>query len=309
MNFLEALTARAKTRTTRLVFAEGSEPRVLEAAARLEREGICTPILLSDPSSRPEFDAYVKRFQELRGATIEEATEKMKNPHYFATMLLHEGQADGMIAGPTAPSRERILPALELIKTKVEHHRVSGAMLMILPETVDPDAANGGLLLFADCAVNIEPSTEVLAQIASDSADTALLLGLDPKIALLSFSTAGSTQHPLAQKMKDAAALVRHQRPELAVEGELQVDAALMDQVAALKDPGSPIAGHANVLIFPDLEAGNIAYKLVERLGGATVIGPILQGLKKPMNEVSRGSSAEDIFNLAVVTSIQSHTA
>lgn len=305
MNFLAALTARAKTHKLRLVFAEGSEPRVMEAAARLEQEGVCTSILLTDPASHPEFAAYVERFRELRGTTVEEATEKMKNPHYFATMLLHEGQAEGMIAGPTAPSRERILPALELIKTKIEHHRVSGAMLMILPETVDSDAANGGLLLFADCAVNIEPSTEVLAQIASDTADTAKLLGIDPKIALLSFSTAGSTQHPLAQKMKDAAALVRHQRPELAVEGEMQVDAALMDKVAALKDPGSPIAGHANVLIFPDLEAGNIGYKLVERLAGAKVIGPILQGLKKPMNEVSRGSSAEDIFNLAVLTALQ----
>ncbi|QQR55430.1 phosphotransacetylase [Candidatus Peregrinibacteria bacterium] len=302
MDFLATLYARAREQKKRIVFAEGNDARVLEAAALLEKESLCTPILLKDPTVQPQFATYVKRFQEIRGTTLDEATEKMKNAHYFATMLLHEGEADGMIAGPTAASRERILPALELIKTKIEHHKVSGAMLMLLPDTVDPDAANGGKLLFADCAVNIEPTVEVLAQIAIDTAETAQLLGMDPKIALLSFSTAGSTEHPLAKKMKDAAQLIRSQRSDLGVEGELQVDAALMDKVAALKDPGSSLAGHANVLIFPDLEAGNIAYKLVERLAGAKVIGPILQGLKKPMNEVSRGCSVEDIVNLATLT-------
>lgn len=304
MDFLEKLYERARQNPKRIVFAEGTEPRILEAAAELEKQGLCKPVLLKDPATSTNFNAYVQRFQELRGATLEEATEKMKDPHYFATMMLHEDEVDGMIAGPTATSKERILPALELIKTKIEHHRVSGAMIMILPDTVDKDAANGGILLFADCAVNIEPSVEVLAQIAIDTAGTAQELGLDPKVALLSFSTAGSTEHPLTKKMRDAADLIKHQRPDLAVEGEMQVDAALMDQVAALKDPGSPIAGHANVLIFPDLEAGNIGYKLVERLAGATVIGPILQGLKKPMNEVSRGSTAEDIVHLAVLTSV-----
>ena len=305
MDFLSPLYERARQNPKRIVFAEGTEARVLEAAAELKKQGFCTPILLGNPEAHPQFQTYIQRFQELRGTTVEEATEKMKNPHYFATMMLHEGEADGMIAGPTAPSKERILPALELIKTKIEHHRVSGAMIMILSQTVDPDAANGGVLLFADCAVNIDPTVEVLAQIAGDTADTAIQLGLDPKIALLSFSTAGSTEHPLTKKMRDAADLIKHQRPDLAVEGEMQVDTALMDQVAALKDPGSPIAGHANVLIFPDLEAGNIGYKLVERLAGATVIGPILQGLKKPMNEVSRGSTSQDILNLAVFTCIQ----
>lgn len=306
MDFLQVLKDRARLNPKRIVFAEGGEERVKEAATELQKKGLCTPILLESPETYPEFQNYVQRFQELRGTTVEEATEKMKNPHYFATMMLHEGEADGMIAGPTAPSKERILPALEIIKTKIEHHRVSGAMIMMLPETVNPDAANGGVLLFADCAVNIEPTVEVLAQIAIDTAETALQLGIDPKVALLSFSTAGSTEHPLTKKMRDASALIKRQRPDLAVEGEMQVDAALMDQVAALKDPGSPIAGHANVLIFPDLEAGNIGYKLVERLAGATVIGPILQGLKKPVNEVSRGSSAQDIFNLAVFTCVQS---
>lgn len=308
MDFLQTLKERARQNPKRIVFAEGGEARVKEAAATLQKEGLCLPILLENPEQHSKFAAYVQRFQELRGTTLEEATEKMKNPHYFATMMLHESEADGMIAGPNASSKERILPALELIKTKIEHHRVSGAMIMLLPKTVDSDAANGGILFFADCAVNIETTVEILAQIAIDTADTAKNLGLDPKVALLSFSTAGSTEHPLTKKMRDAATLIQHQRPDLAVEGEMQVDAALMDQVAALKDPGSPIAGHANVLIFPDLEAGNIAYKLVERLAGATAIGPILQGLKKPLNEVSRGSSTEDIVNLAVFTCIQAQT-
>lgn len=305
MDLLASLFERSKQNPRRIVFAEGTEPRVMEAAALLKSQKLCEPILLEDPSRHPFYSVYVDRFQEIRGTTPEEAQEKMKDPHYFATMLLHEGEVEGMIAGPTATSRERILPALELIKTKIERRKVSGAMVMLLSKNTDPDAANGGILLFADCAVNIDPSVEVLAQIAEDTADTAKLLGIDPKVALLSFSTAGSTQHPLAQKMKDAAKLVKTQRPDLAIEGELQVDAALMDQVAALKDPDSHLAGHANVLIFPDLEAGNIGYKLVERLAGAKAIGPILQGLKKPMNEVSRGSAVEDIVNLAVLTNLQ----
>lgn len=305
MSFLESLYARARQNPKRIVFAEGNEPRVQEAIMRLEADGLCQAILVTDPLAHPHFKTYVERFKELRQTTQEEAEEKMKDAHYYATMMLHEGEADGMVSGPTAPSRTRILPALEVIKTKVEHHKVSGAMIMILKAGTDPDAANGGVLFFADCAVNIDPSVEVLAQIAQDTADTAQLLGIDPKVALLSFSTAGSTVHPLTQRMKDAASLVKQARPYLQVEGEMQVDTALMDKVALLKDPGSHLAGHANVLIFPDLEAGNIGYKLVERLAGAKAIGPILQGLKKPVNEVSRGSEVEDLMNVAVLTSLQ----
>lgn len=305
MDFIETLKLRAKQNPKRIVFAEGTEPRIIEAAAQIEKEGVALPILLKDPSSEASFEDYVKAFQELRGTTREEAEAKMKLPHYFATMMVHLGAADGMIAGPTATSRERILPALEIIKTKIEHHKVSGAMIMVLPATVDADAANGGVLLFADCAVNISPSPEELAQIALDTADTAKAFGLEPIVALLSFSTAGSTEHPLTQRIRDAAAIARTLRPELPIEGEVQVDAALIDSIGQKKDPGFALAGKANVLIFPELEAGNIGYKLVERLAGATAIGPILQGLKKPVNELSRGSEVEDIVNLATITCIQ----
>jgi phosphate acetyltransferase len=303
--FLKQLWDRAKQNPKRVVFAEGSEPRVKEAIAMIEHEGLAVPVSFGDPRADERFEGFVKKFMELRGTTDEEARAKMATPHYFATMLLHEGYADGMIAGPTAPSRERILPALEVIKGKEKFHKVSAFFFMVLPPTVDPDAANGGILLFADCALNVNPDAPTLADIAIDTAETAKRFGLDPKIAMLSFSTAGSAKGPEVEKVQQATALVRSRRPDLAVEGEVQVDAALMDQIGALKDPGSPVAGHANVLIFPDLESGNIGYKLVERLAGAKAIGPILQGLNKPVNEVSRGSSAEDLVNLAAITSIE----
>ncbi len=278
MDFIEALKQRARQNPKRILFAEGNEPRVLEAAALIEKEGLAVPILF---------------------------TKEVENPHEEATKLLLQGEADAMISGPSAPSRERILPVLKLIGAKEKGQRVSGAMIMILPPTVDPDATNGGILFFADCAVNISPSPQELAQIAVDTADTAKSLGIDPIVALLSFSTAGSTDHPLTLRIREAAALARKLRPNLPIEGEVQVDAALIDSIGHKKDPDFALAGKANVLIFPELEAGNIGYKLVERLAGATVIGPVLQGLAKPVNELSRGSSVEDIVNLAALTCIQ----
>lgn len=303
--FIDRIKEEARKNPKRIVFAEGTESRVSKAAEQIKIQGLAIPVLLDKPEKQPEFEGYIKKFMMLRGASEEEARTKMQNPHYFATMMLYEGAADGLIAGPTAPSRERILPALEIIKTKEAFHRVSGFFFMVLPPEVNPDAANGGILLFADCAVNVDPDAKTLADIAIDTAETAKHFGLDPIIAMLSFSTAGSSEHPLAKKVRDATALVKARRPELLVEGEIQVDAALIDSVGALKDPGSPLAGHANVLIFPDLEAGNIAYKLVERLASARAIGPILQGLKKPVNELSRGCAVEDIVDLAAITSIE----
>jgi phosphate acetyltransferase len=278
MNFIENLKLRAQQNPKRIVFAEGTEPRVIAAAAQIEKEGLAIPILF---------------------------TEAVEDAHQAATEMLARGEADAMISGPTATSRERILPALKLIGPREPGHRVSGAMIMVLPSNVDPDAANGGVLLFADCAVNISPSPEELAQIAIDTADTAKQFGLDPVVALLSFSTAGSTEHPLTLRIREAAALARSLRPDLSIEGEVQVDAALIDSIGHTKDPKFALAGQANVLIFPELEAGNIGYKLVERLAGATAIGPILQGLAKPVNELSRGCSTEDIVNLAALTCIQ----
>lgn len=303
--FLESIKERARLKPKRIIFPEGNEARVLEAIEKIATEKVAIPMPLKlAPEKHPEFERAAEQYSKLRDITMDEAYNVVKNPHAFCTVLVEMGFADAMIGGPTAPSRERILTALQILRSD-KTQKVSGFFFMILPSTVDPDAANGGVLLFADCAVNIDPRAEDLAQIAMDSADSAKLFGIDPKIAMLSFSTAGSTQHPLAEKVKTAAHLVKIMRPDLALEDmEMQVDTALIDRVAQLKAPGSEVAGHANVLIFPDLEAGNIGYKLVERLAGAKAIGPILQGLKKPINEVSRGSTADDIVNLAAITSV-----
>jgi phosphate acetyltransferase len=305
-DFLNTIKKRAKVNPKRIVFPEGNEPRVVEAAKQIESEGIAIPILLKEkPEEHQNFTAYTAKYQKLREVTKEEAVTEVKKPCTFATMMVQTGDADGMIAGPTASSQDRIIPALRIIRAKTKSNKVSGIFFMLLPDDTNEDAANGGILLFADCAVIIDPTAEELADIAIDSAETAKHFGIDPKIAMLSFSTGGSTSDAHVDKVRKATELVKERRPELEIEGEIQVDAALMDDIAARKLPGSKIAGHANVLIFPDLEAGNIGYKLVERLADAKAIGPILQGLNKPVNEVSRGCEAEDIVNLAAITSCQ----
>lgn len=301
--FIEKIRAEARKSPKRIVFPDSSDPRVIEAALIIKNEGLAIPIL-DLPLDRSE--SYSEEFARLREVTIEEAREKMKDRNYFATMMVQMGDADAMIAGPISKANERILPAFQIIKTREAGHKVSGFNLMILNEQTDADAANGGILVFADVAVNVDPTADELAQIAIDSADTAKRFWLQPKIAMLSFSTAGSSNDIHAEKVREATDIVRNKRHDLEIGGEMQVDAALIDKIGEMKAPGSAVAGHANVLIFPDLEAGNIAYKLVERLAGAKVIGPLLQGLKKPINEVSRGASAEDIVNLAAITSLQS---
>lgn len=301
--FIEKIRAEARKSPQRIVFPDSSDPRVIEAALIIKNEGLAIPIL-DLPLDRSE--SYSEEFARLREVTIEEAREKMKDRNYFATMMVQMGDADAMIAGPISKAQERILPAFQIIKTRVAGHKVSGFNLMILNEQTDADAANGGILVFADVAVNVDPTADELAQIAIDSADTAKRFWIEPKIAMLSFSTAGSSNDIHAEKVREATDIVRNKRPDLEIGGEMQVDAALIDKIGEMKAPGSVVAGHANVLIFPDLEAGNIAYKLVERLAGAKVIGPLLQGLKKPVNEVSRGASVEDIVNLAAITSLQS---
>lgn len=280
-NFLLKIKERAKKNPKKIAFPDFADPRVKKAIKIIEKEGIAIPVLPKIDPKKPE-DRYTR-----------------------ATMMLEAGEVDGVICGPLGTSRQRILPALKIIKSKKKFHRVSGFFFMILPKTVGRDAANGGVLLFADCAVNIEPSARELADIAIDSAETAKRFGLKPKIAMLSFSTAGSSQDAHAKKMREAAKIAKRKKPNLQIEGEMQVDAALIDSVGAQKNPGSKIAGRANVLIFPNLEAGNIGYKLVERLAGAKAVGPILQGLSKPLNEVSRGCTVEDIVNLAAITSVE----
>jgi len=301
--FLQKIKAIAQNKNTRILFPEGTEPRVLEAAKIIQEEALAIPILIEDPLTHPEFEAMVNLHQELRESTEDEAREAATNPHMFGALLLKAGHADAMISGPSVPGKERILPAFQIIKTKEKDHKASAYFIMLMPKTVSEDAANGGVLLFADCAVNVEPTVQELAQIAIDTADSAKQLGLEPKVAMLSFSTEGSSDHPKAQRIREAAALVKKMRPDLLVSNDMQADAALMDAIGEKKAHENIIAGHANVLIFPDLEAGNIAYKLVERLANAEAIGPILQGLNKPVNELSRGCDVDDIVQLTAVTS------
>lgn len=300
-NFIEKIRANAKAAPKRIVFPDSSDARVIEAALIIKNEGIAIPIL-DLPLDKTE--SYSEEFARLRGVTVDEAREKMKDRNYFATMMVQMGDADGMIAGPISKAHERVLPALQIIKSREAGHKVSGFNFMVLNDKTDEDAANGGILVFADVAINVDPTPEELAQIAIDSADTAKRFGLEPKIAMLSFSTAGSSKDIHAEKVREATDIVKNKRPDLEISGEMQVDAALIDKIGEMKAPGSAVAGHANVLIFPDLEAGNIGYKLVERLAGAKVVGPLIQGLKKPVNEVSRGASTEDIVNLAAITSL-----
>lgn len=299
-DFISKIRAEAQKNPARIVFADFEDQRILDAAKIIESEGLAYPILkLEDPQK------YVAELSKLRKISLEEAREKLKDKNYLATMMVKMGDADAMIGGPLSSSHERILPALEIIKTKKAGKRASAFNFMILDSDTNPDAANGGILLFADVALNIDPTSEELAQIAINTAESAKRFGIEPKIAMLSFSTAGSTQDVHTEKVRKATEIIRHKRSDLPVEGQIQVDAALMDNIARIKMPKSRVAGHANILIFPDLEAGNIAYKLVERLANAKVIGPIIQGLNKPVNEVSRGASVEDIVNLAATTSLQ----
>lgn len=296
---------KAAGKPARILFAEGDEPRVRDAATIIEAEGLAEVILLKSPTEEPKRHDYATRYAEMRDCSFEEAFEEMAKPHSFASMMLEAGEADALITGPTATSKERILPAFRIIKTRPGTKRASSFFLMVLPEHVNKDAANGGVLLFADCAINIDPNAEELAEIALDSAQTAKMLGLNPKVAFLSFSTKGSANHPCLDKIREASKQFKALAPDIPADGEMQVDAALMDAIGERKAPGSPIAGLANVLIFPDLNSGNIAYKLVERLAGAQAIGPIVQGLNKPVNELSRGCSVEDIVNLAALTSVE----
>lgn len=322
-SFLRYVKTIAKQNPKRIVLPEGFEPRVLKATEIVIKEKTAHPILVGDPDELKELakkygakikwdkvtvvnhkdpeilKKYAAEFYNLRkhkGVTEEEAMKILEDFNYFGTMMVKMGDADGMVSGTTYSTAETIRPALQIIKTKEQFHKVSGVFFLVLEKR---------LLLFADTAVTIEPNSHDLADIAIDTAETAMKFGLDPKIAMLSFSTAGSARHPNVDKVREATALVRAERPELVVEGEMQVDAALVEKVCKKKFPKSVLKGDANILIFPDLEAGNIAYKLVERLAKAKAIGPLLQGLKKPINDLSRGCNHKDISNLVAFTTLE----
>lgn len=303
-----------------IVFPEGLDERILEAAGRLSKEKILKPILIGkmdevknkieelgldfadheiyDPEHYEEFDGMVSAFVEIRKgkATEEQARNILLDENYFGTMLIHMNKAQGLVSGAAHSTADTVRPALQIIKTEEGISKTSGAFVMVKGDQK---------YIFADCAINIAPDSKDLAEIAVMSAKTAKVFGIEPKVAMLSFSTKGSAQSSETDKVIEATRLAKEKEPDLIVDGEFQFDAAFVPSVAKKKAPDSPIQGDANVFVFPSLEAGNIGYKMVQRLGEFEAIGPILQGLKKPVNDLSRGCNAEDVYKLALITAMQ----
>jgi phosphate acetyltransferase len=328
MNLLDTLKAKAKANPKRVILAEGEEPRTVKAAAIITAEKLAHVTLVGnrakieavakeqgvdvtgvpsvDPETSPKFEDYAQAYFEARkakGMTIEEARKIMKDTVFYGTMMVHKGEADGLVSGALHSTGDTIRPALQFIKTKPGINIVSSSFIMIVP---DCELGDKGMFIFADCAVMPAPTDAELAQIAIASAETArVLCGMEPRVAMLSFSTYGSAKHELVDKVKRAVAMAKAQAPDLKIDGEMQADAAIVPKVGKSKAPGSPIAGQANVLVFPDLQSGNIAYKLVERLAKAQAVGPVLQGIAKPINDLSRGCSVDDIVHLVAITSLQ----
>lgn len=330
MTLFEKLTANAKANPQRIVLPEGTEPRTLTAADRIIADGIAKIILIGDPveilamakelklthipqativnpADETVIDKYAPLFFDLRkskGITMEEARLTTHNPLYLGCLMVKAGDADGQVAGAMNTTGNVLRAAFQVIKTQPGISVVSGAFLMLLPPGLN--YGTDGILVFADCAVVPDPTAPELAQIAVSAAQTARdIAGIEPRVAILSFSTKGSAKHERVDKVIEATKIAKEMRPDLNIDGELQADASIVPSVAATKAPNSPLSGRANVLVFPSLEVGNIAYKLVQRLGNVEAVGPVLQGLAAPVNDLSRGCYPEDIFKTIIMTANQ----
>ncbi|MCH5162595.1 MAG: phosphate acetyltransferase [Clostridiales bacterium] len=326
-DLLNTICEKAKKLKKTIVLAEGEEPRIITAAEKIQKEGIANIILIGSPDvikqkcpnakldgikiidiAHFETEPYAQLLYELRkakGMDIEFARKLAKNPLYLGVLLVKNGDADGMVAGSINATGDVLRPALQIIKTAPGIKTVSSCFIMVMDK--DSKYGDNGVLVFGDCAVNPDPTAEQLADIAVASAASAkAIAGISPRVALLSYSTKGSAKGDLVDKVINALDIVKQSHPDLQIDGELQADAALVPTVADLKAPGSTVAGKANVLIFPDLQAGNIGYKLVQRLAGAEAIGPICQGFNMPVNDLSRGCSSEDVVNVVAMTALQS---
>ena len=322
MDLFDNLKQKVAGANKTIVFPEGQEPRIFRAAIRLKNDGLVVPILLGkvdeikqnaenegvdlgdieliDPNTYPEdkFAEMVEAFVERRKGknTKEQAETMLRDVNYFGTMLVYMDKADGLVSGAIHSTGDTVRPALQIIKTKPGVSRTSGAFVMVKGDE---------RYLFADCAININPGVQELAEIAVESANTAKIFDIDPQVAMLSFSTMGSAKSDEVTKVQEAVKLAKELAPNEKIDGELQFDAAFVPVVAKQKAPESEVAGHANVFIFPELQSGNIGYKIAQRLGGFEAIGPVLQGLNKPVSDLSRGSVEEDVYKVAIITAAQ----
>lgn len=326
MDLIENLKAKIKGKKIKIVFPEGNDERIVKAAVRLAQDDLSDPIILGtkkqvesilnanqmnlpenieiiDPKTYPEeqFNEMLQAFLDRRNGknTAEQGREWLRNVNnYFGTMLVYMKKADCMVSGASNPTGDTVRPALQIIKTKPGVSKTSGSFIMTRNDGKET-------YVFADCAINIDPSAQDLAEIAVESIKTARLFDIDPKVAMLSFSTKGSAQSSEVAKVMEATQIAQKLAPNEMIDGELQFDAAFVPSVGESKAPGSKVAGHANVFVFPDLEAGNIGYKIAQRLGNFTAIGPILQGLNQPVSDLSRGASENDVYQVGIITAAQ----
>ncbi|MGM0667125.1 MAG: phosphate acetyltransferase [Bacteroidota bacterium] len=330
MKLIDDIKSKARKLNKRIVLPEGTEERTLKAADRILEEGLARIILIGNPDEIKELaagwnlknigkaeiinpvshgmkDHYVDMMVDIRkkkGLTRDEALKLIEDPLYLSVLMIKNGDADGEVAGAANSTGDVLRPAFQYVKTKPGISVVSGAFIMIHP---DPSFGDNGIIVFADCAVHPNPTDRELAEIAVATARTTQsILGMEPRVAMLSFSTKGSASHEMVDKVVNATKLAREMAPDIELDGELQADAAIIESIGKKKAPGSKIAGRANVLVFPTLEAGNIAYKLVQRLGNAEAVGPVLQGMAAPINDLSRGCSVDDIVSLVAITATQS---